>query len=59
MGVFVVVWAAALLVWRFGQVESRWESAAERARARRGIETALTTGLDRLENVDELQPELA
>ncbi len=39
VGVFVVVWAAALLVWRFGRIESRWEAAAEHSRARRGIES--------------------
>ena len=57
VGVFVVVWAVALLVWRFGRIESRWEAAAEHSRARRGIEVALTTGLEQLENLDELQPE--
>jgi hypothetical protein len=47
----------ALLVWRFGRIESRWESAAEHARAGRGIEVALATGLEQLENLDELAPE--
>jgi high-affinity nickel-transport protein len=36
VGLFVVVWAGALLVWRFGHVEDRWERAALRAQARRG-----------------------
>jgi high-affinity nickel-transport protein len=44
VGVFVVVWAIALLVWRFGDVERRWEEAAERSRARRSTELALTSG---------------
>ncbi len=26
-GLFVVVWAGALVVWRFGDIESRWDSA--------------------------------
>ena len=34
VAVFVVVRAAALLVWRFGHVERRWETAAERLRRR-------------------------
>jgi high-affinity nickel-transport protein len=54
VGVFVVVWAAALLVWRFGQIESRWEAAAERSRERRDIELALTSGLGELEGLGEL-----
>jgi len=33
VGMFVVVWALALGIWRFGKVEARWEAAAERARA--------------------------
>ena len=57
VGIFVVMWAVALLVWRFGRIESRWEAAAEHSRARRDIEVALTTGLDQLENLDQLQPE--
>jgi high-affinity nickel-transport protein len=36
VGVFVVVWAAALGLWRWGRVEQRWEHAAARSRAARG-----------------------
>jgi high-affinity nickel-transport protein len=28
VGLFVVVWAGALLVWRFGRIEARWEAGA-------------------------------
>jgi high-affinity nickel-transport protein len=28
VGMFVVVWAAALALWRFGRIEARWEAAA-------------------------------
>ena len=31
VGIFVVVWAAALSIWRYGRIEERWEAAAERA----------------------------
>ena len=30
-GLFVVVWMIALAVWRFGNIEARWEAAATRA----------------------------
>jgi high-affinity nickel-transport protein len=30
VGLFVVVWAVALTVWRFGNVEARWEASAKR-----------------------------
>jgi len=33
VGVFVVTWVVALAIWRFGEVESRWERAAARARS--------------------------
>jgi high-affinity nickel-transport protein len=33
-GLFVAVWAAALAVWRWGQVEARWEAAAAAHAAR-------------------------
>jgi high-affinity nickel-transport protein len=33
VGLFVVVWAIALSIWRFGKVEARWEAAAARNRA--------------------------
>ena len=36
VGLFVVVWAVALSVWRFGRVEARWEAAAARSRTERG-----------------------
>ncbi|HEX4108963.1 MAG TPA: HoxN/HupN/NixA family nickel/cobalt transporter [Solirubrobacteraceae bacterium] len=32
VGLFVVVWAVALAVWRFGHIEARWEAAAARSR---------------------------
>jgi nickel/cobalt transporter (NiCoT) family protein len=32
VGLFVVVWAIALAVWRWGRVEARWEAAAARSR---------------------------
>jgi len=35
-GLFVVVWTAALAIWRFGHIEQRWESAAAAGRAVRG-----------------------
>lgn len=31
VGLFVLVWAIALMVWRFGKVEARWEAAAARS----------------------------
>ena len=36
VGLFVVVWASALVIWRFGHIEDRWEAAALRAQAERG-----------------------
>jgi high-affinity nickel-transport protein len=36
VGTFVVVWALAIGIWRFGRVEARWEAAAARNRAARG-----------------------
>jgi high-affinity nickel-transport protein len=36
VGSFVVVWVAAVAVWRFGKVELRWEAAAARHRCARG-----------------------
>jgi high-affinity nickel-transport protein len=35
VGLFVVVWVTALLVWRFADVEARWEAAAARGVAER------------------------
>ncbi len=31
VGLFVIVWAIALCVWRFGKIEARWEAAARSA----------------------------
>jgi nickel/cobalt transporter (NiCoT) family protein len=36
VGLFVGVWAFALLYWRYGRVEERWERSARAARAARG-----------------------
>ncbi len=36
VGIFVAVWAFALLYWRYGKVEQRWERAALRAQHARG-----------------------
>jgi len=36
VGTFVVVWAAAIGIWRYGRVEDRWERAAAHHRAARG-----------------------
>jgi high-affinity nickel-transport protein len=33
VGIFVVTWAVALSIWRFGRIEERWDAAAVRARA--------------------------
>jgi high-affinity nickel-transport protein len=33
VGVFILTWAVALSVWRFGKIEERWELAAARAAA--------------------------
>jgi hypothetical protein len=30
------VWAGALIIWRYGRIEDRWERAALRAQTRRG-----------------------
>ena len=32
VGVFVVTWVVALLIWRFGRIEAKWDAAAQRAR---------------------------
>jgi nickel/cobalt transporter (NiCoT) family protein len=34
VGLFVVTWAVALFVWRFGKIETRWETRAAENRAR-------------------------
>ena len=36
VGIFVAVWAFALLYWRVGKVETRWEAAATKAQLARG-----------------------
>jgi high-affinity nickel-transport protein len=36
VGIFVAVWAFALLYWRYGKVEERWERAALKAQQARG-----------------------
>ncbi len=36
VGLFVAVWAGALLFWKYGHVEQRWEDAAVRAQIARG-----------------------
>jgi high-affinity nickel-transport protein len=36
VGIFVGIWAFALLYWRYGKVEERWERAAIRAQEARG-----------------------
>ena len=35
VGVFVVTWAVALAVWRFGRIEDKWDSASRQARETR------------------------
>lgn len=32
VGVFVVTWAVALLIWRFGRIEAKWDAAAQQNR---------------------------
>lgn len=36
VGIFVAVWAFALLYWRYGKVEERWERSARQAQMARG-----------------------
>ena len=36
VGIFVVTWAVALGIWRYGHIEARWEASAALARAERG-----------------------
>jgi high-affinity nickel-transport protein len=43
-GVFVATWAVALLVWRYGRIEARWEEAAQRAREARGLHSGVEVG---------------
>ncbi|MCU1595749.1 MAG: high-affinity nickel-transport protein [Frankiales bacterium] len=47
VGLFVVIWAGALLLWRFGRIEERWEVAAATARLERGeAPDAVAAGLE-------------
>ncbi len=34
VGVFVVTWVVALLIWRFGRIEAKWDAASQQARDR-------------------------
>ena len=36
VGLFVLVWTVALIIWRFGRVEARWEAAAAASRSSTG-----------------------
>ena len=33
VGLFIVTWAAALAIWRFAQIEHRWEASATQRRS--------------------------
>jgi hypothetical protein len=57
VGVLAAAWAIALAIWRFGDVERRWQEAAERSRARRAIEEALVPGQRDLDVLAERQVE--
>jgi len=39
VGAFVVVWAVALLIWRYGKIEERWHNKAHAAQLARGENT--------------------
>jgi len=39
VGAFVVVWSAALILWRFGKIEERWHNRAHAAQVSRGEQT--------------------
>ena len=39
VGLFVVIWAFALAIWRFGRIEERWHSTAHAAQLARGENT--------------------
>lgn len=39
VGAFAVVWATALLIWRFGRIEERWHDKAHAAQMARGENT--------------------
>jgi high-affinity nickel-transport protein len=36
VGLFLVIWVVAVAVWKYGNVEHRWERAADAARVSRG-----------------------
>jgi nickel/cobalt transporter (NiCoT) family protein len=36
VAIFVVVWASAIAIWRFGNIENRWHEQAHKAQAARG-----------------------
>ena len=39
MAAFVVVWALAILIWRYGKIEQRWHDKAHAAQLARGENT--------------------
>lgn len=39
VGAFVVVWSAALLLWKYGKIEERWHNTAHAAQMARGENT--------------------
>jgi high-affinity nickel-transport protein len=44
VGIFVVTWIVALSIWRFGNIEARWEQSATVARQRRQREMEMEPG---------------
>jgi high-affinity nickel-transport protein len=63
VGLFVVTWAIALAVWRFGHVEQRWDESAQRHRAARGELAAYSAAegcpADGRDGVGKLDPVIA
>ena len=59
VGIFVVVWVMALAIWRFGRIEARWESSAERTSQSRSIGGVPGAGPIGLDEIGEYQPEPA
>ena len=52
VGLFVVTWAIALAIWRFGRIEARWDRSAALAR----VEATATTRMERaLETMDPFE----
>jgi high-affinity nickel-transport protein len=39
VGLFAVIWAFALTIWRFGKIEERWHKSAHAAQLARGENT--------------------